>query len=184
VRCLPLNSDVSSPGWQMRKFTVGLVFAIMAARALAGTATFSNGASVEVPPAYASNTEEDGKTLVIFPRVHPQFEFRLTFHSVVPYLRGRPNAARDFVLKHASEAKADLVYIGSRNWVGYTQDLGRHIEHDGVETSSLSTIFAIREGVVVTTFTGAAKHLNDEDFQRFLHADMEKILASIKYAGS
>jgi hypothetical protein len=58
------------------------------------------------------------------------------------------------------------------------------MENDGVETSSLSTIFAIREGVVVATFTGAVRRLKDEDFQRFLHGDMEKILATIRYSGS
>jgi hypothetical protein len=152
--------------------------------ALAGSPVrFSDGAQVTLPDGYSHSFEDDKRTIVLYPKQKELFQYRLTFHTLVPHLAQRPRIAEEFVSSMAEKKGKQLRTIKGTALKGFLE-AGNPSNVDGEPMRNMHGVVVMRQGYTTITLTVPEKYANDATVREFVGGGMEAILATLKYVGN
>src|SRR5438477_882351 len=132
---------------------------------------FAAAAQVTPPDGYTHSFEDDGKTIVLYPKQKDLFQYRLTFHSLVQYLAQRPTVTEDFVSSMAEKKGKKLLPIRGTMHKGFLE-AGTPSTVNGELVRNMHGVVAMREGYTTMTLTVPERYANEPTVREFVAGGM------------
>jgi hypothetical protein len=141
---------------------------------------FAEGAEITLPTDYLYSFEDGNMTIVVSPKQHELFRFRLTFHSLARYLAQRPRIAEEFVASMAEKEGRRLLPIQGTNHKWFFEP-GTPSNISGEAARNMHGVVAMREGYTTMTLTVPERYSNEPIVRDFVGGGMEALLSTLRY---
>jgi hypothetical protein len=141
---------------------------------------FAEGAEITLPTDYLYRFEDDNMTIVVSPKQHELFQYRLTFHSLTRYLAQRPRIAEEFVASIADKEGRWLRPIQGTNYKWFFEP-GAPSNISGEVARNMHGAVAMREGYTTITLTVPERYSNEPIVRDFVGGGMEALLSTLRY---
>jgi hypothetical protein len=145
---------------------------------------FAGGvARAEVPPGYDHYFEQRRKTLVVLPPALKGVEIRVTFNSLLQYVKQRPSIGKDMVQDAAKKKDKQVFMLTENGGVGFV-DFSENRVYGSTPMQETHGMLGLDDGYATFTISIPVSQLASEASKQFLSTGFKAVLARIRSRGA